>query len=499
MRDRGDLPVIGESCGARSGHGSDAAPDFLRESSQRWTGCYNGRVCRVRIVPAFVCLAFCSIPEAVRAESAAELRGLVISIDGLKGDDVAAADRLGLKIPTVRRLIARGARASGVRGIFPSVTYPSHTTLITGCYPTRHGILANGVFDPPTTQATGRWYWNYGDIRVPTILDAAKAAGWTTAAVGWPVTVGAPADYLFPEVWRPEHFDQRLVEMSMDSKPRDLLAEVLTRYDLGPSVGDDETLTRVARYIAERYKPRLMLVHLVDVDHAEHSKGPGSPEAMKAIEDSDRCVGEILASYENAGLLGNTLVAIVSDHGFLPIEKQFNVNVVLRNAGLIRFREPDDKHAADYDAAGWVAGGSCAIVLRNESDTAALERARDALRPYAGPGRPIRRMLERNEIAKAGSNPRAALMLDAGDGYTFGSRISGEAEIKSGMRGMHGQMPERAGLAATLILAGPGVRAGVVTPEIRMVDVAPTLAGLLGLQLKQADGRVVTIPVEAGP
>lgn len=416
----------------------------------------------------------------------------MISIDGLKGDDIAAADKLGLKIPNLRNLIARGTRASGVRGIFPSVTYPSHTTLITGCYPAHHKILANGVFDPPTTQSTGNWIWDYREIGVPTLLDAARAAGWTTAAVGWPVTVGAPADYLFPEVWQPDRFDRRLVAMSAASKPRDLLAEVLTRYDLGPSVRDDDKLTRIARYIVDQYKPRLMLVHLVDIDHAEHSKGPGSPEAMKAIEDSDRCVGEILESYKSAGLLDHTLVAIVSDHGFLPIEKQFNANVVLRNAGLIRFRDPKDKHAAEYDAAGWVAGGSCAILLRDPSDMGALERARAALRPYVGEGKPIRKMLERNEIEKAGSNPRAALMLDAGDGYTFGSRATGEAETKSGMHGMHGQMPDRPGLAATLILAGPGVKAGELIPETRMVDIAPTVAELLGLRLEHPDGTPST-------
>ncbi len=438
----------------------------------------------------FLAFASSQIPVANAApDSTPQLRGLIISIDGLKGDDIAAADKLGLKIPNLRALSARGTRAAGVRGIFPSVTYPSHTTLITGCYPARHNILANGVFDPPTTQSTGNWFWNYADIRVPTMLDAAKVAGWTTAAVGWPVTVGAPADYLFPEVWKPEHFEQRVAAMSAASKPRDLLADVRTRYDLGPSVGDDGILTRVARYIVDQYKPRLMLVHLVDVDHAEHSKGPGSPEAMKAIEDSDRCIGEILASYQAAGLLDRTVVAIVSDHGFLPIEKQFNANVVLRNAGLIRFREPNDKRAAEFDAAGWVAGGSCAIILRDEHDQPTLERARDALKPFVGEGKPIRKMLERNEIEKAGSNPRAALMLDAGDGYTFGSRATGEADIKTGMRGMHGQWPDRPGLAATLILAGPGVKPGLVTPEFRMIDIAPTIASLLGLKLENTDGH----------
>jgi len=384
-----------------------------------------------------------------------------------------------------------------VLGIFPSVTYPSHTTLLTGCLAGRHGILANCVFDPPTTQSSGRWYWDYADIRFPTLLGAAHESGWTTAAVGWPVTVAAPADYLFPEVWQPEHFDDRLIAMSEGSKPRDLLAAVLTKYDLGPGVGDDPTLTRIAQYIVGKYKPRLMLLHLVDADHAQHSHGPGSPECGAALEKIDTCIGQLIETYRKAGMLDHTLVAIVSDHGFLPISKQFNINVVLRQAGLIRFAAEKDKRASDWDAAGWVAGGSCAIVLKNPDDKAALERVRAALAPYAsGADPPIRRILERDEIAKLGSNPRAAIMLDAGDGFTFGSRFSGEPISETvkdgkGLRGMHGQMPDRPGLEAALILAGPGVRAGVTLPQVRMIDIAPTLAAALGLALPNTDGRVM--------
>src|SRR5438552_13889538 len=97
---------------------------------------------------------------------------LIISIDGMRGDYCANPDKYGLKIPTLRKLMERGSHAAAVRGVFPSVTYPSHTTLITGCRPGKHGILANTVFDPPTARSTERWFWDYKDIRVPTLLDA---------------------------------------------------------------------------------------------------------------------------------------------------------------------------------------------------------------------------------------------------------------------------------------------------------------------------------------
>jgi len=422
---------------------------------------------------------------------------LIVSVDGMRGEYYSNPEKYGLKLPVLRSLMARGSHAVGVLGVFPTVTYPSHTTLITGCPVGRHGILANGVFDPPSEPSTGRWYWDYSSIQVPTILDAAKQAVWTTAAVGWPVTVGAPADYLFPEVWVPEKFDDRLIAMSAASKPRDLLAAVLTQFDLGPSVDSDQIVTRVARYIVETYKPRLMLLHLVDVDHEQHGHGPGSPECNAAMEKVDRCIGELLESYRKAGMLDRTLVAIVSDHGFLAINKQFNVNVVLRKAGLIRFASEQDKRANEWDAAGWTSGGSCAIVLRNPDDKSIQEKVRAALAPYSsGAEAPIRRILERDEIEKLGSNLNAFIMLDPADGFTFGSRLAGEPIADFGKAGssygMHGQLPDRPGLEAALIVAGPGIKPGITLHQARMIDIAPTLAAAMGLSMPQAGGRPIS-------
>ena len=314
---------------------------------------------------------------------------LIISIDGLRGDWAAHPDKHGLKVPNLRKLAARGAHADAVLGVFPSVTYPSHTTLITGCRPARHGILANGVFEPPTVKQIERWYWDYKDIRVPTILDAARSAGWTTASVGWPVSVGAPVDVLFPEVWEPNKHDEAIVAMSRLCKPPDLLAEVLTKYDLHGGPDSDINRANVTRYIVDRYKPRLMLSHLNDLDHIEHAKGPESAEARETLERLDGYVGDIVERYEKNGLLDKTIVAVVSDHGFLAVEHSFGVNALLREKGLIRVDEKSTGPASDWDAAGWIAGGACAIVLKKPDDAATLERVREALRPTpANPTRP---------------------------------------------------------------------------------------------------------------
>src|SRR5713101_3705700 len=145
-------------------------------------------------------LFFALVWPAIAQEKAAPLL-VVISVDGLRPDYVTAADAHGAKVPHLRKFLQDGTYAQGVTGVIPTVTYPSHTTLMTGVWPAKHGVLANQTFDPLQKNHEG-WYWYAEDIRVPTLWDAAAAAGRTTASIQWPVTVGAHVTWNIPEFWR---------------------------------------------------------------------------------------------------------------------------------------------------------------------------------------------------------------------------------------------------------------------------------------------------------
>jgi predicted AlkP superfamily pyrophosphatase or phosphodiesterase len=132
-------------------------------------------------VPVVLALAAGSWGDATHAQ-AGRVPVVLLSIDGLKPDYVLEADRHGLKVPNLRKLAADGAFATGVTGVTPTVTYPSHTTLVTGVSPAEHGILNNSPFDPHGTNVNG-WSWYAEDIRVPTLWDAATEAGLVTANV----------------------------------------------------------------------------------------------------------------------------------------------------------------------------------------------------------------------------------------------------------------------------------------------------------------------------
>lgn len=123
---------------------------------------------------------------------------IVISVDGLDHRYLRDADRLGLKIPTLRRLMQGGDWVQGVIGAVPTVTWPSHTTLITGVPPRVHGILGNRR---PRSES-GDYYWMASHLKVKTLWHATRAAGLKSASITWPVTVAADIDYNLPEAFR---------------------------------------------------------------------------------------------------------------------------------------------------------------------------------------------------------------------------------------------------------------------------------------------------------
>ena len=127
-------------------------------------------------------------------------KAIVISIDGLAGfywNDPAA------RMPGLRALAARGVVAGRMETVFPSTTWPSHVSLVTGVAPSRHGVVGNSILNRTTGQPedlTGDPVYDAPDLlRAATVYDRAHAAGRVTAAIDWPATRNAPSlDFNLP-------------------------------------------------------------------------------------------------------------------------------------------------------------------------------------------------------------------------------------------------------------------------------------------------------------
>jgi predicted AlkP superfamily pyrophosphatase or phosphodiesterase len=445
--------------------------------------------------------AFCgpfSAPSARAQEPTTRPAVILISIDGLKPEYVLDADAHGLKIPALRRFLREGAYSTGVHGVVPTVTYPSHTTLITGVSPARHGIYANTTFDP-LRKNSGGWYWYAEDIKVPTLWDAAADAGLVTANVHWPVSVAARITWNLPQYWRAGTPDDRKL-LRILATPG--LLDALEK-DLGPYAdGIDETITgdenraKFAARLLELKHPAFATIYLTALDHEQHASGPFSAESNATLERIDAAVAAILASIQRT-YGDRAVVCIVSDHGFVAADKALNLAVAFRSAGLIEFGPPaassssSSEQIKSWKAMIWGAGGSFAIVLHDKNDAATKSKVAALLaRLAADPANGIDRIVPESELHARGGFPDAAFLVALRPGFVTGDAVSGNIVTPStSFRGMHGYWPDQPEMNASFFILGPGIPAAHSLGLIDMRAIAPTLAQILRLPLPSAEAR----------
>jgi predicted AlkP superfamily pyrophosphatase or phosphodiesterase len=430
---------------------------------------------------------------ASKAQNRTVVPVVLISIDGLKPDYVLDAEKHGLKIPNLRRLVAEGAHASGVTGVLPTVTYPSHTTMVTGVSPAKHGVIANSPFDP-FSKNLGGWYWYAEDIKVPTLWDACAKARMATSSVDWPVTVSANITFNIVQYWRAENAEDRKLIRALSTPG--LFAEAESA--LGPytdgndySIAGDVRRAAFNAFLIEKKKPRFHLSYFGSLDEEEHRTGPYSAQTFAVLEQLDGVIGQVRAAAETIGG-GRAIICVVSDHGFKLTDKEVNVNSALREAGLIELNEQG--RVKSWRAISWYGGGSAGIMLRDEKDDEARKIAGTVLNRLANdPSSGVAKIADREAARGTGGFPDAAFVVTLKAGFRLGSKLQGPVTISVRPGGTHGYAPDVSEMNSSFFIAGPGIGAGRDLGPIDMRDIAPTLASLLGVQLPTAEGRKLTL------
>jgi predicted AlkP superfamily pyrophosphatase or phosphodiesterase len=425
------------------------------------------------------------------------VRLLLVSIDGFAGfywDDPRA------RTPTLHALAERGVVAPAMETVLPSTTWPTHVSVVTGVRPLRHGVVGNSILD----RASGRREDLTGDpvhdaaalLRAPTLYDCAHAAGRRTAAVDWPATRhAATLDFNLPFFK-----DQRVFEAHTDAAVWAELAALGHPMDrqgewaaLPRRFLKDRMVAEVAAHVWIRHAPALLLAHVLCVDSHQHLWGPRSPEAYWAIEYVDRLLGDLLAALPPGALDADTVVAVVSDHGFLPVERDVRVNVALRRWGVL-----------ETDGEGAIRGGEARFVMNHGAGYLYLGGTGDRARLAADLGPALARLEGVAQVWTAAEYARLGLprpeehphvgdlLLEARPGYCFADEAAGDAVVvPPRYRGSHGHSPAHADNAAFFLAAGPGIARGRRLPPITSRDVAPTLARRLGLVMEGVEGRVL--------
>jgi predicted AlkP superfamily pyrophosphatase or phosphodiesterase len=415
---------------------------------------------------------------------------LLISIDGLRPGDVREADKRGLSIPNLRRFLKDGAYATGVTGVLPTLTYPSHTTLMTGTAPARHGIVANNSFDP-TGINQGGWYWYAQDVKMPMLWEAATKAGLTTGNIHWPVSVAAKGvTWNLPQIWRTGHADDAMLldALATPGLKAELEAKVGQPYAMGidESLPGDQLRGRFATALIAAHKPDFLTVYLTALDHEQHEKGPDTPDAKAVLEKIDAIIGDLVAAERKAH--PDAVIALVSDHGFEATHTALNLFRPFIDAGLITLDK--DGKVASWLAMPWISGGSAAIMLARPDDPALAARVKTLLdRLAANPANGIAKVADKAEVAAMGGNPQASFAVNLKPGFVTDVFRGPAAPVvaHSPVKGMHGYFPGPANLQSTLLLMGKGVAPGKNLGQVDMRAIAPTLAKVMGASLPDAE------------
>jgi predicted AlkP superfamily phosphohydrolase/phosphomutase len=447
---------------------------------------------RIGLLQVALCLALAP------SLSAADVKHVVlVSVDGLA---TSYLDDPKAELPTLRRLRTLGASAEGMITSFPSVTWPSHTSLITGTRPRTHGVLANTVYDRRSRQPIVY----IGDpvltkdqaVRIPTLYDAAHAAGLKTAAVIWPATNGAKSlDWMIPDAARAELHRQ----YTTPGLVAELGAAGIDISQLGTwgwqkqyALRRDPLYAQAAAYFIEKKQVNLLLVHLISADGIQHVFGPQTPPAYQAVAFEDRCVKTIWDAIQKSPDAASTTLFVVSDHGFAPYDKLIRPNVILARLGLIQ----TDRSGNVLRRGAWsvTTGGSAFVYLFDKEAQARSGDVKVAL----GKLKAVESVIEPAEFEKLGlprpdDNPEMAqLVLTTRPGFEFDDGTVGEPIADAGgHKGAHGHRAEPDFMHATFIAWGAGIRAGARLKSIENIDVAPTIAHLLHITLPSAEGHVV--------
>ena len=402
----------------------------------------------------------CSLSLAGAAYTKTQRRAgrplLVISVDGLDYRYLRDCDKLGLKIPNLRRLMRDGEVTQGIIGVFPTVTWPSHTTLITGVDPRVHGILGNRR---PRDEG-GDYYWDVSLLKTKTLWHAAGEAGLKTAAITWPVTVGAAIDFNLPEYFQKRRSGAMNLP-SIEKKATPGLVEKIAK--VFPSFAqewmDDRTRTLAAVFLLKYERPDLLLLHLIDLDAEAHENGPFTREANAVLEYTDELIGQMLQAAPP-----ETVVAVVSDHGFERADRVVDVNLLMARDGVS-------------------AKADLRFGLLTTNDEAAVSWLRAASREgNHGVGREISKE-ELIQFAPGLANVAAA--FEPAQHHLFGAAVDGQIESKPAETGVHGLWPSRDDYRASFVVWGKGIKAAR-KPAASMLSVAPRLAELLGVKLPGA-------------
>lgn len=414
---------------------------------------------------------------------------IVISYDAFSEDNWEAAKDM----PNMSKLIKQGAHSTKLRSVYPTLTYTVHTTIVTGVYPDKHKIFHNNPLQPFIPEKEQNWFWFRNAVKAPTIYDAVRDRGMSAAGILWPVTGKASIKYNMPEIAAIKNENQ-LLKVFKNGSPLYCTGMELRygKFRKGKEQPHlDNYTTLCAADTIRRKKPNLLLLHLIELDDAKHKYGTDSIEVRNAIMRMDERLGIIMRAVRESGIENSTAILIVGDHGQFDVRYKVHLNNILKDAGLIY----EENGVMKWRAYLQSTGGAAYLHIKND-DKDAEAAAVAALDNAIKDGRyGIEKLYSGAELDVLHVNKPIRYMVEAGIGYSFSDEIK-EADVidlvQNGIKyATHGYLPDKPNYKCIFIVSGPAIKQGYSIGNIEMVDIAPTMGKILGIDFNHCDGRVL--------
>lgn len=419
---------------------------------------------------------------------------ILVSLDALSCTDFAYIQRL----PNFAKLIAEGAYCPNETSVYPSLTFPCHASIATGCVPNSHGIVSNYLFNP--FSRLPKWNFYASNLRRKAIWDYAAENGKKVLNMSWPVSAGAAAAYSMPEMspakpkeWNMDSFFRQLLVFLRYGTPSFAIKTLLSdkrlpqAWFLGRQPVLDECMMRSFLNAIRRCDFDIGMMHIYGLDDARHTYGNDAEACQEYLRKYDRFIGKLLA-YSQERPKENITLMITGDHAQKDVAYAIYGNMLLEQHGLCRYEGGLLKSYLAYlDGCD----GMAYLYLRENCPD--QETVLEQLRNIFGKCRGVKKIMTGQEASLIGSDVRAALVLEADDGYAFESGYEPEAAktadkiIRSHYRALHGYLPGAPDYQTMFFCYGKDVNA-VRIPEMCITDILPSICHWMGFSIEQTDG-----------
>lgn len=418
-------------------------------------------------------------------------RLIVISLDAMIAKDLEYMKTL----PYLGGFVKNGSIVKTSETVYPSLTYTAHASMISGTYPNKHTIINNEIFNPYVK--FGDWYEKRESIKTDILPELCEQNGYTTLINSWPTMVGANVTYNLQRAGIHQVKDGKKQAMIENSTPglMERMWEICSEaWKMDKYYDSDKFSGLASKALILEKAPEVIFMHMTLIDHYRHVYGVHSEKIKDALNYIDEMLGYVIEALKQEGLYEKTNFVICSDHGQVDIKESINVNRLLIDKGFIKVDEA-------FNVVEWAAfchsAAASAQVYIKDHNPGVLKEVKQLLEDHKEILH-IGQIFTTKEVNEGYHlDGEFDLVLEAEEGYGFNFVLDSPL-CKSVMNedyrtsvGTHGHLPTK-GDQPCQVVCGPDFKQGVIIEYARNIDIAPTCAKLLGFDMPNSDGKILT-------